>query len=209
MKIILIVFCLLLEIVPASAQVAFIYDQQSATNDAHAAYSGGPTIPWSSVSQSFVPTLPGIGFVRLAVRVQPTQTAGESVYVNLWSGGIGSGTLLAASLTNYLGAGFTGYTNFLFSSEVALDSGVTYFLQPLAVSSGGFASVPYPNTATFSPSSASSDPVGMAIINGAVSPSQDMWYREGIIVVPEPTSARLLLLAIISFTTFRHKTKPG
>lgn len=131
--------------------------------------------------------------MRLAVRVSGPQVPpalGASVYVNLWSGGISNGTLLAASSANYFDPGFTGYTNFFFPTQTALVPGTTYFLQPFVVPGGGF-----PSIATFSPSSASSDPLGMAIINGVVSPNEDMWYREGIVVAPEPSSGGLLLVA--------------
>ena len=90
MKIFLIVFCLLLEVVPASAQVSFIYDQQSSTNNTANLVPTANFSLGSSIGQSFTPSLASIDFVRLRFYNSggSQQPASGTIHVNLWSGSI-------------------------------------------------------------------------------------------------------------------------
>jgi hypothetical protein len=79
--------------------------------------------------------------------------------------------------------------DFLFPNQVHLAPGTTYYFQPIIQSGGPF--------------SASGDtfryPGGSAFLNGNAV-SEDLWFREGIIV-PEPSAAAL---ALIGFGTFLY-----
>ena len=213
MKIFLIIFCLLaLETLPVRAQGTLVFDQQSATNDNFANFSR-LVITYKSIGQSFTPTLSGIDFVRLrmtsASPLSPGATLSGAVYVNLWAGGISNGVLLAATapVNINLSLPFASvvYANFLFSSSVSLTPGTTYFLQPVEL----------PQVQIFDfgifapPFNGNPYPGGTAFFNATASPFYDLWFREGVVVTPEPSPAHLLLVAMIGFTTFRHKIKPG
>jgi len=78
---------------------------------------------------------------------------------------------------------------------VSVTPGETYFFQPFFVSGGGgwgtlAARYGYPS--------------GTAFFNGTSSPNIDLWFREGI-VVPEPSSAWLVLLGAGMFIWCRRK----
>jgi len=188
----------------ACAQGTFIYDQQSATNDSLVGYTAISSL--QPVGQSFVPTLSSIDFIRLRISFAfgspPFRTnAAGSVYVNLWSGGISNGVLLAATAPVSISLLFpatVAFTNFYFDAPVALTPGATYYFQPFVQSEVGsldaglFSSPFYP--ATY--------PGGTAFIFGTAKLSEDLWFREGVIVVPEPSSGRLLFVAASLWLVF-------
>lgn len=183
----------------------FVYDQQSSTNDAlgnsirPVAFGGGQFI-----GESFVPTLSAIDFVRFRFGVVPPNfsTATGVVSVNLWSGGISNGVLLAATAPVFISLspiGGTGATNFFFDSTVTLTPGATYYLQPFVQSpSGNFGVELFSSLYSFPPGFPYTDPypAGSAVPNGNIV-DQDLWFREGIVAVPEPASGRLLFLASV------------
>ena len=189
----------------ASSQ-GFMYDQSSATNTGPALGDYGVLIQESQpVGQSFTPSLSAIGFVQLKFfDGSPFSDPGTSVYVNLWSGSISTGTLLGSSTPVFMpgGADFE-ITNFYFSTAISLTPGTTYYLQPVTetgaadawevIASGDLEGTGY------------NYPGGVAIFNGAAS-TKDLWFREGI-VVPEPSAAMLGLLGGGVFLYARHKHK--
>jgi PEP-CTERM motif len=169
------------------AQGTFVYDQQSAV-EGITAESGGIIQSNRPIGQSFIPTLAAIDFVRFQFADgNSINGLGATVYVNLRSNSI-TGPIMASTDPVFMPNGFgvgnsAGYTNFFFSLSVALTPGTTYYLQPI-LDSGDQSWVV---TAGLFPYSR-----GTAFFKGAAG-SFDLWFREGI-VVPEPSSATLVLL---------------
>jgi hypothetical protein len=185
-----------------------VYDQQSAT---------GPNSPPaddflniqedSPLTQSFVPTLKAIGFVQFEFwDIANNGNNGATVYVNLWTGSpnINSATLLGSTMPVYMpngfvnnGLGYAGITNFNFSTLIALIPGQTYYLQPV-VQSGD-------------------DPWDVALVGDTYSNGQlfekglgfstDMWFREGVVSVPEPTTLALIVLIGLLVFGFRRRSR--
>ena len=172
----------------------FVYDQQSATGPNSPAPNDFFNIQADSpLLQSFIPALSAIGFVQFEFwDIANNGTNGATVYVNLWTGSpdVNSATLLASTTPVYMpngfvnnGLGFAGITNFNFSTPIALNSGQTYYIQPVVLSGdnpwtiGVFTSNPYPNGDLFSKGT----DVGI-----------DSWFREGVVSVPEPPTLALV-----------------
>ena len=184
----------------------FIYDQSSATNTG--AVIGDYTVliqDSQPMGQSFTPSLSAIGFVQLKFADGlPANGIGTSVYVNLWSGSISSGTLLGSTAPVAMPDGIDfGITNFYFPIPVSLTPGTTYYLQPVTETGDAaawevIASGIYEGTGY-------NYPGGVAIFNGVVS-TKDLWFREGI-VVPEPSAVMLGLLGSGVFLYARSKRK--
>ena len=174
----------------ANGQGTLVFDQWSAANPL--AYND-PSVDFFDIqteplTQSFVPTLSAIGFVQFEFIDAPGNgNNGATVYVNLWTGSpnINFATLLGSTapvfMPNGFGFGF-GVTNFYFSTQISLNPGQTYYLQPV-VQSGD-------------------DPWDVMVLadtyaNGQlfargnfIQPSSDLWFREGILV-PEPSALAL------------------
>jgi hypothetical protein len=143
------------------------------------------------VGQSFVPTLTSIGFVSLLIANFPPPRGFASnaiVSVNLWSGSISNGTLLA-STSDFVSAGFAGTLDFIFSSAVTVTPGNSYYLQPLVLSGGG-------HVTTQASVLTTGYPYGTAIIGGDALDLSDLWFREGIVVIPEPSITLLVFVGI-------------
>jgi hypothetical protein len=177
----LISVILFLAVWPAHAQGTFIYDQQS-TNLIEGAVGIQSAQP---MGQSFTPTLSSISFVMLNLYDGDfLHNSGATVYVNLRSDSI-SGTIINSTTPVFMPDGFFDVTNFFFSTPVAVTPGVTYYLQPVAQSgSDGFGS--YVTDGSYLG--------GTAYNNGLAWPNHNLWFQEGIIAVPEPSSVVLGLL---------------
>jgi PEP-CTERM motif len=174
----------------AYGQGTFVYDQQSAVEGV-GGESGGFLQTGQPFGQSFTPALSSIDFVRFLVYdVFPNNDLGASIVVNLRSNSI-SGPVLASTLPLSLPDGFgsvtRGYTNFSFATSVPLAPGVTYYAQPVVLSGGDTWAAIGSDTFNYAG--------GTMFVNGAPRPPgyYDLWFREGI-VVPEPSSATLVLL---------------
>ncbi len=171
----------------ANAQGTFVFDQQSSDES-----NGGSSLNIiqnaQPTGQSFTPSLNGIGFVRLNL-FDETRNNGQGavIYVNLRSDSI-TGTIVSSTAPVALPDNFgfplnTGFVTFLFSSEVPLQPGTTYFLQPVVQSGdlwgvfGG--SFGYP---------------GGDLYAGGIAGTSDYWFREGVIV-PEPSTVTIVFLA--------------
>lgn len=198
-------------LVAASTQIhaqGFIYDQES-TNSPVSSYANGVDgiyIQPATIFQTFIPTFSAIGFVQLEFEDAPNNgTNGATVYVNLWTGSpnINSATFVSSTTPVYMpdgfmnsGLGAAGVTNIFFSTLITLTAGQTYYLQPV-VSSGDnpwavVAMQTYPN--------------GNLYYNGTHNPGQDLWFREGIISVPEPSVFTLVGLSSLLLFAFKRRS---
>jgi hypothetical protein len=191
------------------SQSTLVYDQQSATGPNSPAANDFLNIQEDSpLLQSFMASLSTIGFVQFEFwDIANNGTNGATVYVNLWTGSpnINSATLLGSTAPVYMpngfvndGLGFAGITNFYFSTPLALLSGQTYYLQPVVFSGD--------------------DPWDIALVGdtysngwlygstgGYFQPATDLWFREGIVSVPEPAILALFgLSSLLIFGLKRH-----
>jgi hypothetical protein len=184
---------------PVFAQGTFIYDQQSSTDEGWFPYGTGPTIqnllPYTG--QSFVPTFTGMNFIKLNFNDQnPNDGLGATLHLDLRSTSI-SGPILGSTAAVTMTNGFTGVTTFLFPTTLAVTPGTTYYFD-LDLESGGpwnvmVASYNYP--------------YGNAYRQGISLPGSEYWFREGLYVMPEPSTGRLLVVgfgALAAFARRRH-----
>ncbi len=153
----------------------FIIDQQ-ATNGIDGVLS--PLGSSQPAGQSFTPSLSAVGFVSL----YPFNSSDSFMAINLRTNSI-TGPILATSSSVFIPGGFDGITNFIFDTAVNVASGTTYYLQPVVIS-GAIGLILVNNFYSG----------GTMIANGNPSPSFDLWFQEGIIAVPEPSAAGLVLL---------------
>ncbi len=137
-------------------------------------------------SQSFTPALSSIGFIRLYIRDENTQDAMGAIFlVNLRSGSI-NGPVLASSTPVTLPDSTYGTANFFFNNLVSVTPGTTYYFG--VVRQSGVDSWTA-NQARYNYS------VGTLYAGRSPNPfNNDLWFREGIVSVPEPSSAWLVLI---------------
>lgn len=195
MKQTLIQTVLIFVIYCARGQGTLQFDQQVSPTTPTGVYFNIQPDP---TGQSFIPTLSSVGFVQFYLS-DPNRNQNPTLYVDLWSGSIGSGTLLGQSAPVTLSTTFFGATTFSFQTPITVAPGTTYYFQPVIQSgdseqiAGG--SMLYPN--------------GTAYFQGNPSSTIDLWFREGI-VVPEPSSISLAafgFIGIYSVWRTRHKIK--
>jgi hypothetical protein len=203
-KLFLLQLTVALTVCSAQGQDTFIYDQSSATNPA-AGGGGAPIQADQPMGQSFTPALSSIDFVQLNFTYGgfPSNQLGAAVFVNLWSGSISNGTLLSSTDPVFIPDGaFRLVTNLFFSASVALTPGDTYFLQPYLQS--GDTRLGVIDSTSFN------YPGGTFYFNGEPDPNnQDLWFREGIIAAPEPSSAVIILLGTVGLYFCRkNSNKP-
>jgi hypothetical protein len=196
----IIPFCILwisLTLLSAHGQ-GFIYDQQSA-DDTKTGEVGANLIGDQPVGQSFTPALTAIDFVSLQlVDANWNNGIGATVYVSLFSGALTNGMLLGSTAPIFMPDGFSGNTNFLFPTSITLTPGTTYYLQPILQSGDtGFAVTA--NVFTYLG--------GTAYYQGAPTADFDLWFREGIVAVPEPSTAALVLLGGVWLLAGRRRIK--
>lgn len=172
-------FCLELPLFLASlmarGQGTFLYDQQS-SDESHY-LEGGLGLGQQPLGQSFVPTFDSVGFIRLYL-VGGIYGAG-TFYVNLRTDSI-SGPIVGS--TSPVTVQATSFVDFTFATPISVTSGTTYFLQPVVQGGAGWGL----NASTYTYSG------GTAFADGSAIPTQDLWFREGV-VVPEPSVGLVLL----------------
>jgi hypothetical protein len=171
-----------------AGQGTFIYDQQSADETA----GGGAGVgiqAYQPTGQSFTPAITTVGFIRLQLAdANYGNGSGATVYVNLRSNSI-TGPIMGSTDPVFMPDGFgigngnRGYTNFFFSTAVSVIPGTTYYFQPVVQSGNDLVIIGY----NYGYSG------GTAFFQGVANPNSDLWFREGIYVVPEPSSLSLVI----------------
>jgi hypothetical protein len=181
----------------AHGQGTFIYDQQSSTEANY--QEGGADIQQNQIiGQSFIPQLSSVGFIRLFIyNGLLGDTSPATVHINLRANSI-SGTILSSTLPVAISGGslFAGPLDFLFSVQVLVTPGVTYYFHPVVENN---------NNLGVNQSISYNYLQGTAFFQGTASAIHDLWFREGV-VVPEPSSALLVLLGG-GVVAWRHRKK--
>jgi hypothetical protein len=128
----------------------------------------------------------------------PSNGLSATVFVNLWSGSISNGTLLSSTDPVFIPDGALNLvTNFLFSTPATVTPGTTYYLQPYLQSGDTSLSVIGSQVFNY--------PGGTAYFDGSPDiNNSDLWFREGVIDVPEPSASLLMLLSSGLFLYARH-----
>jgi hypothetical protein len=195
MKLCIISVILTLTFCSARAQGTFIYDQQSQTSQAGG--GGAPLAYEQPMGQSFAPALNSVGFVQFEFIDFPNGSIGGNVYVSLWSGSLGTGTLLGSTPSVFIPNGaFDQITTFLFSTAVTVSPGTTYYFQPV-LQSGDTTMDIINDIYNYSG--------GTFYFNGSPNPSNaDAWFREGIVVAPEPSAGALVLFGMAGIYFLRN-----
>ena len=190
-----------LAVSPAWGQSTFVYDQQSANENTSGdleSVSGIQSL--EPIGQSFTPTLTSVGFIRLGLLDHyPGNGLGATMDVLLRSDSI-TGPIIGTSDSVTMPDGYGNYTDFYFSTPVTVTPGVTYYFQP-EVESGDQWTIVSVYSFLYSG--------GTGYYRGTASSYYDLWFQEGIVVVPEPSSVVLLLLGGGALALFRRvKAKP-
>jgi hypothetical protein len=162
----------------------FLYDQQSGL-DGYYGYGAGPTYQEMAptTGQSFTPSLSGIDFIRLYLGDgNLTDGLGSTWFLNLRSTSI-TGPILGTTAAVNLADNFVGPATFFFPNTIPLTPGTPYFFDVNSPDGGAWNTL----IAVFN------YPGGIAWAHDISRNGADYWFREGIIV-PEPSSAALLLL---------------
>ena len=181
----------------ACAQGIFIYDQQS--SDESGLFLGSVNINnASNPGQSFTPSLSVVGFIRLYLEDgTPQDLLGATFQINLRSNSV-SGPIISSTAPVTLLNGISGAVNFFFNNPVSVTPGTTYYFD-LTKQSGSD-----PWTANIYSYNYTG---GTFFVFGAPDPfNRDLWFREGIYVVPEPSSVALVLVGCGLITWHRRKS---
>ena len=184
-----------------NAQGTFIYDQQSST-EAVPAESAGILQTEGPIGQSFTPSLAAVGFVRLDLYdLNFGNGKGATVYLNLRANSI-TGTILGSSIPVFMPDSFGGsggFTNFVFAAPVEVTPGTVYFFD-IALQTGS-------DLWAVRRFVQGSDYTGGTEWFQGQPGTDDLWFREGIIV-PEPDSSALLFFGtgfLLWLRKMRHR----
>jgi len=166
-----------------TAQGTFAYDQQSSDeSNPGAGFNFIQNV--QPTGQSFTPSLNAIGFVRFNLFDWVRNNGiGATILVNLRSDSI-TGPIIDSTAPVALpdNLGPNGFVDFFFSSNVPLQPGTKYYLQPVVLSGDQWGII----------DDRFNYPGGELYANGTASTS-DYWFREGVIV-PEPSIVALVLV---------------
>jgi hypothetical protein len=177
--------------------LTYRYDQQSSTNEGFYGNNAGQrfSVLLPTTGQAFTPTLSAIDFIKLEINdSSATSTVGSTWFVNLHSTSI-TGPILASASADLPG-GFTGAASFLFPNTTPLTPGTQYWFD-----------INTPNAANWNILFSDYNyQGGDAWVRGSDFTAGGYWFREGIIV-PEPSSAALLLLGGAAFACLRRKNR--
>jgi hypothetical protein len=193
--------CILITFVLATAlrgQGTFLYDQQSSTDDTYSGHASPPITENQPFGQSFTPSLSGVDFIRLYLgNGVPFDNGPATLHINLRADSI-TGTILDSTQPLTLAPGFNGPATFIFSNPVRLTAGTMYYFQPVVDIGGIWGAAGSPNNYNY--------PGGTIFGLGVPNAAEDLWFREGIIV-PEPSSAALILLGTGCWFLSRRRPK--
>jgi len=143
------------------------------------------------LGQTFTPTLSYLDYVELYTKDTKSSidpgTVGAELFVNIRKNSI-TGSIIGTSSTITLANDFGGITHFDFHTPLSLIPGDNYVIEVNA--SGDLWTV-----GDIGSLFTDSYPDGQAIVKGQFSSLgySDLWFREGISVVPEPISSVLFL----------------
>jgi hypothetical protein len=190
-----------------------VYDQESDTSSINPIGNedaDGLNIQTAPLTQSFIPMLSAIDFVTLEFEDVPDSgTTGMTIGVNLYTS---SPTpqprnLIGSTTPVYMPNGFVndglfvaGVTNFYFSTPVVLTPGQTYYLEPVVLSGGDALDI----------TSLTYDAYSDGQLFGEGSPANhtiDLWFQEGIVAAPEPTTLALVGLSGLLMFAFKRRSK--
>jgi hypothetical protein len=148
------------------------------------------------MGQSFTPALSSLNFVLLNLYdAGSLEAVGATVVVNIRTSSI-TGAILGSSMPVFMPNAFFGVTNFMFSIPVTLVSGSVYYLEPVAqAGSDGWGS--YVTDGSYSG--------GSLIQSGIPVIGRNLWFQEGVIGTPEPSSLALLVLGCSFLASFRKR----
>jgi len=180
-------------------QGTLVYDQQSSSDESLMAGIGGANMRNVQSAQSFTPALSSIGFVRFKMAdVSWGNDRGATVLVNLRGDAV-SGPILSSTDAVTMADGFNGVVHFLFPSQVPLTPGTTYYLEPILGGGSDDWRLEIQEYAY---------PGGNPFRNG-VAAGGDIWFREGIVAVPEPTSLLLTAAGLAAAVAGRWRGRRG
>lgn len=171
-----IVAAILFSVVSGFGQGTFIYDQQS-SDEGNVLGEGAIGLGQQPLGQSFAPSLNSVGFIRIDLL---GGTSSGSFHINLRSDSI-TGTILGTTAS--VAWSGPGFVDFPFSTPISVNPGTTYYFQPVIESGTGWAL----NGGSYNYAG------GNAYVNGSPVNISDLWFREGVVAVPEPSSIALLL----------------
>ena len=189
---------ILLLLVNSVHSQGFLYDQQSSTDETPISGAGAVIQQLAPYGQSFTPSLSSVDFIRLNLNDgNPNNGIGATIYLNLRTNTI-NGAILATTPSISLTNGFAGIVNFLFPSTVPLTPSATYVFE-IVMQSGSDSWNALAGEYNYSG--------GIVYANGVPASGSDLWFREGIVTVPEPSSAVLVLLGSGAWLFIRRFTK--
>lgn len=175
----------------ASGQGTVIYDQQSSTDETPIPILSGHAYYGNEV-QGFTPTLSSIDFIRVQLAGPFYSGPDALAYLTLMTSL--NGPAIATTATSALPPGSAGPTTFVFPSSVSLTPGSEYFFQ-YWITAPHIWTI---GTGSYNYTGGDSYWGGLVLAGG-----MQYWFREGIIV-PEPSSAALLLLGGAAFVCLRR-----
>ena len=180
----------------ACGQGTFLYDQQSSDESRYGEAAAGIQVN-QLIGQSFTPSLTAVGFIRLQLYdLNPGNGMGATLYINLRTTSI-SGPIFDSSALVFLpdaAPGLPSFVDFFFTTPVSVTQNTTYYFQPV-VQSG--------DVILIGRFIQGSDYAGGTDYLKGLPGTDDLWFREGIIV-PEPSSLALLLLGCGLFLSRNH-----
>jgi hypothetical protein len=202
---------ILLSVAVAIGQGTFIYDQQAGPNPPSGLYETVPAAfgsfpPTYIVGESFTPTLSSVGFFTLALGTAPqSYEGGTTLYVNLRQGSI-TGPVLGTTAPILVPANSpVSALTLSLPSPVPISPGTTYFFDLEIPYLNSFNGTTVNNSAlTFTGGTNYTYSGGELYVGGQAYPNNTLWFREGI-VVPEPGSGALLLLACGALAPFGRR----
>ena len=181
----------------------YVYDQQSATTPETINYDSF-VISRQMLYESFVPTLSSIDFVQLEISDYPdSSTSGATLSVALYSGSPQDPPLIGGTERVVLPANFhndgiaySGVATFDFAVPITLTPGETYYLVPVEITGDDVWSVAVTDN-TYSSG-------GLYGFQGT-----DLWFREGIETVPEPSNLALWAMGGVLMARFFWERPPS